>query len=305
MARHLLLSALILTTVLFSCNPDCDSVSGLRVAFSPMLISDANPSGMKGQQILITADPPGSLEGRRIFFNNDRAEEVEFVPDKGLVVRVPEDVSEGAIELRVEDPDCVDFVSLNFNVVADKFFENNPNYVYPPVPEIVIPTIQPSFPPSIENAWLSVNNLDYCLWFKFAEVEISPGDTICSTSLDPSQSREQCFADCLDGNTLYKDNPVSGVIDPDNNFVHLIIDRTIWGGGYEEFIGEFIDPEDTGKYLDWEGGNTEPISETGLDIADNKSREHMILLTSLQSGRSLLIYQQGLIGVNANPRCTE
>lgn len=288
MNRLLHFLPLILSAALFSCNPDCDSVVGLRVTYGPMLIGDAHPSGLPGQQILLTAEPPSSLAGRRIFFKDMEVKNVEFIPGKGLSVRIPESMPEGQVELRVEDPDCVDFVSLNFDVVNSEFFENNPNYVFPPFPEIVVPTLQPSFPPTIENAWLSVNELDYCIWFKFAK----DANGNCTTELDPMTSREQCFGDCLTSrDSLYDDNPVSGVIDPANNFIHIIVNRTRWNGGYEEFVGEFIDPAETGQYQEWEAGN-EPINIPGIPV--NTSRDHMILLTSLSTGRTMLIYQQDL-----------
>jgi hypothetical protein len=290
---YLLLSTI---TSLLSCNPDCTSIAGLRISTT---------MNAAGHEILISANPPESLKDRKVFFGNNEATQVRFQEGQGLVVRVPEDLEDGQVELRIQDLDCEGVVSLDFDVVDPTFFINNPDFVFPPLPEIIIPNLPVTdFPPSIENAWLSVNNLDYCMWFKFLkEVNIN-GDTVCSTNIDPARSFEQCFAGCLgftnDADCLYDDNPLSGVIDPANNFVRVIVDRTRWGGGYEEFTGQFINPSETGIYEEWEAGD-EPTNVAGLPI--NTTRDHMILLTSQLNGRKVLIYQQGLNVAAATTDC--
>lgn len=282
--------------VQFGCNPDCTSISGLSLS------TTVNAAG---HEILISATPPDILKNRKVFFNDNEADNVEYIEGYGLRVRVPDNMPAGKVDLKIEDPDCADFITVDFDVVENNFFVNNPEYVFPPLPEIIIPTLPPpSFPVSIENAWLGANDLDYCMWFKFVkDYEITDdGDTIgyaCTNVIDSENSFEQCFANCSgrcsgvgsDSDCLYDDNPISGIIDPSNNYIHITVDRTRWGGGYEEFSGQFINPAETGQYQVWEAG-TEPTSVDGLPI--NKVREHMILLTSLKNGRKLLIYQQGI-----------
>ena len=123
----------------------------------------------------------------------------------------------------------------------------------------MIPTSLPSFPPSVANAWLSPQNTDYCVWLQFAKKTVfgsnpieyvldGNGNKIETNTIDPSQSAELSVKELLcnsTANTLYHNNPVSGVVDRDNNFVHFWIDRTSKGLGVEEFIGEFIDINDT------------------------------------------------------------
>jgi hypothetical protein len=253
--------------------------------------------------MLISAQPPDLLKDRKVFFNDNEADEVEYIEGHGLRVKIPENLPAGQVDLKIEDPDCADFITVDFRVEENNFFLNNPEFVFPPLPEIIIPTLPPaSFPVSIENAWLSVNDLDYCMWFKFVkDYEIVNGDTLgftCSNIIDSENSVEQCFGPCSgrcsgvsDTECLYSGNPISGIIDPGSNYIKITVDRTRWGGGYEEFTGQFINPSETGLYQAWEAG-TEPTSVDGLPI--NKTRDHMILLTSLRNGRKLLIYQQGI-----------
>jgi hypothetical protein len=273
---------------IFACNPDCDSVAGLRVVYSSSPVGNEAKLGAPGTQILLTANPPSALNGRRIFFGKREATGVTFKENHGLVVTIPSDLPPGPIDLRIEDPDCVDYITVDFQVVESDFFFNSTDYVFPTFPEIVIPTLPPAFPASIENAWLSPDNLDYCMWFKFVKI-----DGKCTTALDPAQTKEQCFGPCrTDRAVRYKSNPVSGVIDSTRNFIHLIIDRTKEGLGYEELVGRFITPAETSaEYQKWEPGD-EPISNPAIPV--NTSRDHMMLLTSLSTGRTLLLYQQDL-----------
>jgi len=260
-----------------ACNPECDSITGLTIEGSPITAS--------GHEILLKAQPLSSLEGRDVFFNSILAD-TRFEPEAGLIVEIPEDVS-GRVEMRIEDADCVDFLSLTLDVKDENFFINNPQFISPAPPQIIIPTTPPPFPPSVAEAWLSPQNLDYCIWFAFIEDTIMKNgmDTIVETSaINPKESAE--FSTCRDSNLIYHSNPMYGFVDKAANIVHFWIDRrnTVEGNlGIEEFEGSFIAVEDT-PYTEFE------MPPCGAGWVE--SRDHMMLVTSKQTGRKLLLYQQ-------------
>ncbi|MCB0572047.1 MAG: hypothetical protein KDC66_19915 [Phaeodactylibacter sp.] len=258
----------------YRCNPDCDSLPGLSIS------TTENPAGY---EVLIRANPPSALQGRKVFFGDMLAEQSRFIDNVGLAVTVPDGLNPGKVEMRIEDPDCQDFVALDFNVTSADFFQDNPDYVFPPLPEIIIPTLPADFPPSIENAWLSPQNLDYCLWFKF----VADADGNCTQTLDPLTSFEQ--STCGKAGVLYEENQMSGYMDS-HGVMHLSVERA--NGSLEEFEGELINPDDAPeKYLDWNSVGADCLS--GLP-GDFKKRTHMMLLTSKATGRQLLIYQQAI-----------
>lgn len=261
----------------YHCNPDCDSLPGLSIS------TTEDPAGY---EVLIRANPPTALQGRKVYFDDVLAEQSRFIDGMGLAVTVPDGVDPGKVEMKIEDPDCLDFVALDFNVTTADFFQNNPDYVFPPLPEIIIPSIPTDFPPSIENAWLSPHNLDYCLWFKF--VPDQGGN--CTQTLDPLTSFEQ--STCGTAGVLYEENHMSGFMDS-RGIMHLSIERA--NGSLEEFEGQLINPNGVPeKYRTWNSTGADCIS--GLPSQYQK-RTHMMLLTSKSNGRQLLIYQQEIPGV--------
>ncbi len=261
----------------YHCNPDCDSLPGLSIS------TIENPAGF---EVLIRANPPSALQGRKVFFDEVAAERSRFIDNVGLAVTVPGGLNPGKVEMRIEDPDCQDFVALDFNVTGADFFLNNPDYVFPPLPEIIIPTLPADFPPSIENAWLSPQNLDYCLWFKF----VPNPDGHCTLTLDPLTSFEQ--STCQTAGVLYEQNQMSGFMDS-RGILHLSIERA--DGSLEEFEGQLINPNDAPEqYRAWESAGADCIS--GLP-PEYRARSHMMLLTSQSTGRQLLVYQQAIPGV--------
>lgn len=275
---------------LFSCNPDCDSLIGLRP------VSDI---ALDGGEFMLTASPISSLENRKVFIN-DIPCPTRFIKDEGLVVSFPDGHSfEGTADVRVEDPDCLDFISLDLDVVDNTFFLNNPDYIFPVIPEIIIPTIPQDFPPSIENAWLHPENLDYCIWFTLLkDVSInSMGDTItnCRRVFDSSNSFEQstCYKNSPDHNMYYKLNPLSGYIDENNNIIMTIHRPT----GEEEFHGRMVHLDEVPeKYRQW-SFIVPPDCSPGLPPDSSgpiEGRNHMMILTSLKNGKQMLIYQQGI-----------
>ena len=282
MTKRIHLCTLILAAGLFSCNPDCESVFGLRITTA---------ATEAGNEILITAQPPSSLQGRRVFIK-EKEVQTRFAENMGLVVTVPDGLS-GAVDVRVEDPDCADFVSLNLDVEDASFFENNPQFVFPTIPEIVIPTLQAAFPPSIENAWLHPENLDYCIWFKI--VPDASGN--CTRVIDPANSFEQSTCFRSDDNRLYRQNPMFGYIDV-NDKIHLTILRS---DGPEEFDGCLVNLMDVPeKYRAWKSFPTPCPTIDPLGLTPVQERSHMMVLTSKRNGKQLIIYQQEIAQVPPN-----
>lgn len=258
--------------IFFSCNPDCDSLVGIQLS---------TQITQSGHQVMITADPPSSLNGRRIFFNDTEVESA-FSDGNGLIVTVPENM-EGAVELRVEDQDCVDFIAFEFDVESEEFFENNPDYIFPSIPEIIIPNLPTDFPPSIENAWLHPIKTDYCFWFKF----LPDTSGHCTKFIDPLRSFEKSICD-TEG-LLYSFNPLDGRVEADGS-VFVTVNRP---GGAEEFRGKLISAMDVPeKYRKWEDLDCPGVFESETWANTYKNREFMMLLTSQLTGRQLVIYQQ-------------
>lgn len=256
----------------YSCNPDCDSVQRLKLS------TDLNPAGY---EVLVTANPISSLKGRRVYFGKAEVE-TKFNNDVGLIVTVPEGIS-GVTDLRVEDPDCVDFISMDFNVVEGDFFQNNTNFIFPPAPEIVIPTIPGVFPPTIENAWLSPVNSDYCLWFgPFQPYHfIVNGDTLFTDDTFIVAAGSFELSACGNTNAYYHNNPFYGIVNYQTGEISITIDRSSKGLGTEEFTGEFIDMQNTA------------YGQPTLEVCGSAKEKagHMIMLTSKTNGRQLLVQQ--------------
>ncbi len=270
-----------------SCNPDCDSVFGLRITTSK---TEA------GNEILITAQPPSALEGRRIYIEGKEVE-TRFAENMGLVARVPDDAA-GIVEVRVEDPDCADFVSLDLDVEDASFYKDNPDYVFPTIPEIIIPTVPADFPPSIENAWLNVENIDYCIWIVLLTDSLT-GDCIRVFDSELSFEQSTCYKASADTTLLYQQNHLSGYLDLDSN-IYMTIHRA---SGDENFVGRLVSLDDVpDKYKEW-SFDVAPDCNPGLPAgaAPVPERADMMLLTSQHNGRQLLIYQQEITGIG--PTC--
>jgi len=270
---------------LTGCNPDCENLTGVFFSEHPMLAE---------QEILIEAVNPNSLQGRSVFFANQRAE-TRFEPGFGLVARLPDGLTGDNVEMRIEDPDCTDFVRFNLNVQEPAFFASNPAFIPPAPPEVIIPTPNPPLPPSINNAWISPNDTDYCIWFRVMPADstddnptsflISPHPVIDAAGVERS-SRELSvgrLTGCnpTEENALYHDNPVFGMIDTKSNRIEFWIDRG--GLGVEEFTGHFINVATTPYHDD-------RVPPCGPAWSTNKL--YMMQVVSKQTGRPLIMYQQ-------------
>lgn len=270
---------ILFTAGFIACNPDCSSSGSLTLS------SDFNPAGY---EVLLKAVPLSNLKNKKVFFGKTQAE-ARFVDSVGLIFKVPQG-SIGKTSIKIEDGDCAEY--LDFDVKSADFFKKNPNFIFPVVPEIIIPTLPSSFPPSINNAWLNPDNTDYCIWFTIKKDSTkNPNGTykiFDTVNLDEKNSFEQCTKCCadIDANPLYKKNTMYGIYDTINRNVHFWIKRP---NGTEEFDGRFID---TARIIN------PRYSAQKYDIkcaANNlvKDKPHMILMTSRQTGRQTLIFQKG------------
>lgn len=263
-----------------ACNPECESLQAVRLS------SDANPAGF---EILLTATPLSGLSNKKVSFGNVPAES-RFVDDFGLIVKVPEGIT-GDVELKIEDPDCLDFIRVPFKVADANYFENNLNYVPPTPPFIVIPTININPPQFVNNAWLCPQDPDYCLWFQMV-VDSTVFPYKPTKLLNPSKSAEQALCLCLRESDLpFAKNRMFGIVDKENNYIEITIDRTLKGGGYEKFTGRFIDIAQVEQYA--AGLNTTVDCNGQCTYAgDTGSQGYMMLLTSEKTGRQLTVYQK-------------
>lgn len=270
---------LIIGLIAFSgCNPDCNPIGFIEVTGNGFY---------QGQEILIKAEPASSLEGKDVLFNargssesvTVSSTESRYIPGVGLLVKVPDDIDGTDIDLLIDDPDCGPITLGRSLIVGDEdFFLNNVDFIPPPNFNFIIPVSLPVFPPLVRNAWLHPEVTDYCLWFRFI-LDENDEETV---TLCPATSRE-LSVNCDGTPDLYHDNPVYGIIDKTNNYINFFIDRTSKNAGVEEFEGQFIDISDT------DYGNDE-IPSCGPPWVPGRS--YMMLLTSRQTGRQLVIYQQ-------------
>ena len=272
-----------------ACNPTCDPVGSITIS------SDNNPAEY---EILIRATPASSLLGKTISFGNvivsDSAK--RFVEDVGMAVKIPKNVS-GATKLKIEDLDCSDEVAFDFIVNSKDYYLKNPNFVSPIMPEIIFPTLVSVYPASINRAWVSPINTDYCLWF---------GQKLDSLLIDPSTSPKKykvvyslnggsfekttCSSGLVNNpNSIYSLNPIYGYYDttltPRKLF--FTVDRTSRGAGIEEYVGEFIDIKATNY-------NKTSFAKTGNCTADPDVKGSLLLVTSKKTGRQTLVFQSGV-----------
>ena len=258
--------AAILVVCLASCNPEC-STSG-----SITLSTDFNQPGF---EVLIKAIPLSSLKNKKVFFGKTEAK-TRFIDTLGLIFTVPEGVS-GKTSMRLEDNDCVEH--LDFDVKNKDFFTNNPNYVFPITPQIIIPTFATTFPTNIDRAWLSPINTSYCVWF---------GTSKGKTNLVEGGNLELCMnctPACGSKTNLYNTNRMYGVYDTITHTIHFWIDRTSKGiSQQEEFEARFIDPSKT-IY-------SEPKYTIDCAVTSPKDKKNfMLLLTSKTTGRQTVVFQ--------------
>lgn len=282
-----LLYLVVVGFVSLTCSPDCENITGVSYDNYPYL---------EEGEILIKASNINALQNKNVFFDEVRATEARFEPGLGLIVKMPKGVTGENVNLRIQDVDCADFVSSSLNVQPESFFIGNSNYIPPAPPQIIIPIPNPPLPPNINNAWISPNNRDYCVWFVVDAVPGSPGNFIITPierpnpanpsvmirSQELSVEQQVCKLPPSDETNLYHKNPVYGMISTNDNKIQFWIDRSSKNLGIEEFEGYFID-------INKAGYNTPDTPDCGTW---GKTKLHMMMVTSKQTKRTLLLYQQ-------------
>lgn len=293
---HLLLG-LLLAIAFQACNPDCESIPTNNLIVPPGPFE-------QGADITISANPPNLLEGRQFSISLRQANTTEVInldaryeANLGAaVIRMPNQLSANAT-LLIDDPDCTgNLIPLGTEegVVDPSFFVDNPFFITPTPPIVIIPAPPVTPPLKVVNAWFSPNNRDYCIWFKPDEDDLGnekpnliPAEAISPTAIrnGPPEGSAELAVGCSGMpavDRFYHANPVSGIIDKDNNYIKIRIDRSAKGLGIEEMEGQFIDP------VQLEG--------TGYDIggvcnSDGSTKPHIMLLTSLQTGRQMILWR--------------
>lgn len=273
-----------------TCSPECENITGVYF--------DNYPYISEGQ-ILIKAADINALEGKNVFFDEKLAPASNFKPGVGLIVDLPAGVTGDDVNMRIQDIDCADFVSTSLSVQPQSYFANNANYIVPAPPTIIIPIPNPPLPPSINNAWISPDNKDYCIWFAVNQVAGSAGNYVITPTERPdpvtgemkkteelSVNRLACNAP-TEANGRYHKNPIYGMISTTENKIQFWIDRTSKGLGIEEFEGQFIDIEKTVYKDDDEIGpeNCHPAPWSA-------TKNHMMMVVSKQTKRTMVLYQQ-------------
>ncbi len=294
---NLLFLLLVAMSLLMACNPDCETYAGIDAEIDTMI----KPAG---SEMWITTQPIDLLAGRDIYLQQSSAGGVQakllesrYLENIGIIAKLPDDVT-GNASLYVEDPDCGGQIPLSsLDIKEQSFFVNNPLYITPAPPLMVIPNPPVAPPANIFNAWFSPNNTEYCIWFQPDSIDIPDGNggmiRVESTQLVPGDittspmpgngSSLEFSAGCngSQDDDLFHNNSVTGVIDKFNNFIRFQIDRTPKGLGVEEFVGEFID------YSQLPGGYEISSACSG----DDKEKRSFMLLTSQTTGRQLILFR--------------
>lgn len=283
---------------IYSCNPDCQSSPSTNVFVPPGPFE-------AGTELAISSSPANFIQGRKLLISVDGTlgsdiQELDsrFEEDLGAaIVQIPEELTTNATIL-MDDPDCSgNLIPLGdaTSLVDGSFFVDNPFFITPTPPLIIIPAPPINPPPAIVNAWFSPNNRDYCIWFNPTLDTLANGTVVEYPALIPAGSKRgigpkkgsvelavNCFgANDPADNRFYHDNPVSGIVDKENNFIHIFIDRTSKNLGIEEFNGKFINPEVL----------PEDYAIGGACQPDNKGRPNFMFLTSVQTGRQVILFR--------------
>ncbi|MBK7870681.1 MAG: hypothetical protein IPJ74_08355 [Saprospiraceae bacterium] len=281
-----------------SCNPECDTLQTSNVFVPPGPYEE-------GTELAITAQPANAIEGRKIFVSSKTQTgssfttelKSRFIEELGAaVVEIPTE-TDIDVQFFIEDPDCGNLIPIGetSKVVDPSFFVDNPFFITPTPPLIIIPSPPVAPPPAVVNAWFSPNNREYCIWFVPAADTIN-GKRVEYSTLVPAafpikgsgeaRGSVELAAGCNPSSQfkLYHNNPVSGIIDREKNIIKITIDRTNKNLGKEDLVGQFINPENLPEGMDYNIG--------GICNPDGKGRPNIMFLTSLQTGRQVILYRQ-------------
>lgn len=298
----ILLNIILFSLLYWSCNPTCEIVGDFQVN---------KTFTQPDQEVLITANPMHLLQGKIVYFGDVKVEanDISYNEAIGMQVKVPKNAKDGAI-LRLEDPDCGAIKQLSCSSNSISFYQKDPRFVLPFIPDIILPNISPlPFPSTIDKAWLSVEDPHYCLWFNLKkdtarDASKKPiyfnGKLVIDTTnlIDqydpkvPSVEQTACAKDFGTSPIPYPKNPVYGTYNrkaPKGTVaLHFFIDRTKNQGGIEEFEGIFLDYDKLpAKYQNV--GKT-PLCQGTTGLVQNR----FLYITSKTTGLSYVLYHSGL-----------
>ena len=160
--RFFPLLLLMATLVLFqACNPDCESLPASNITMPPGPFEE-------GTELAIVSNPANFMEGREIHLSltspgnsTTFALQSRFEKDLGAaIVELPNEINSSATFL-IDDPDCTGSlipIGAATSLVDAGFFVDNPFFITPTPPLVIIPTPPVTPPLKVINAWFSPQN---------------------------------------------------------------------------------------------------------------------------------------------------
>jgi len=263
----------------FNTTYQCEVLSSVQTEVTPRIL-------VPGQEILVRSDPFTFLEKKDLYVQS-------------LVNGVPTIDANAPLTSKFSAEARGRIATIPRDVVGatDIFIR----------PQIIIPTPPVNIPTNIVNTWFSPNNRNYCVWFRpefyrtetgcYAEkANLVPGDTEIGPGTPRSGSWELKAGCGGDPNAfLFDANPITGgVIDTLTGYVSFAIDRTSKGLGIERFEGSLMDPAPLPDDYQTVGACV-PHPE-GLKA------KLMMVVTSEQTGRQLILYRFDAIGLDFHGR---
>lgn len=277
-----------------ACTPDCST---------PLTSNIVLPPGpfQANTEIAITANPTSLIQEREFHLSVRKNNQIEISLldsrfEKALdaaILMMPEEVHSSA-NILMSDPDCTGNlvpIGASTSIQSKSFFVDNPFFITPAPPLIVIPSSPPSIPGNIVNDWFSPNNRRYCIWFK-PELDDNGNElnTIKKGFFDADGNRKGSWelaagCDNIEGTgELNHLNPITGIVDKENNLISIRIDRTSKNLGFEDFEGFFVDPNQMPAGTDYNIGGI-------CNAVNGRSMPKLMYLVSQTTRRQLLLWR--------------
>lgn len=291
--RILYLFSFTAVLLLQACNPDCTNLSTSNISLPP------GPY-QANAEIAVTASPSSLIKEREFHLSirKNNATEISLLDSRfeealdAAVVMIPNEINPTA-SLLINDPDCTGNlipVGSPTSLQSSSFFVDNPFFVTPAPPLIVIPSPPPTIPGNIVNAWFSPNNREYCIWFQ-PDLDDNGNElaTLTRGFFDENDDRRgswELSAGCsgVEGTgELFHLNQVTGIVDKVNNIISIRVDRTSKNLGFEDFEGFFVDPNQLPP-----GYNIGGI----CSAEDGRTMPKLMYLVSQTTKRQLLLWRQ-------------
>ncbi|MEZ5044622.1 MAG: hypothetical protein R2828_32300 [Saprospiraceae bacterium] len=290
--RLTFLATIAVFLMLQACNPDCVNLSTANISLPP------GPY-LQGSEMAISASPSSLIKEREFHLSlkKNNSTEITLLPSRfeeqldAAVVTLPNQINASATFL-INDPDCTGNlipIGTPTSLQSASFFVDNPFFVTPAPPLIVIPSPPPSIPGNIVNAWFSPNDRNYCIWFspdKDASGNelptLTPGFFLNTERMGSWELAAGC-SNASGTGSLYHLNPVSGIVDKTNNIISIRVDRTSKNLGIEEFEGFFIDPTKVPLGADYNIG--------GVCNPDGAAKPKLMYLVSQKTGRQMILWR--------------